>query len=135
MSGQGACGPVGSMSAHVILLVDDDPDVLESLKSVLELSLDDVEVQTASSGEAGLVLLQHHRVELIISDYRMPGMNGAEFLEKAEEIAPGVPRILVSAFPDSVVRDQVSSRVHVEQILPKPMDIDRFVGLSKHYLR
>jgi response regulator RpfG family c-di-GMP phosphodiesterase len=118
-----------------VLLVDDDPDILDSLKTVLEMELDNVAVHTAPSGKAGLAVLTLEKdVGLIISDYRMPGMDGAEFLERADSIRPGIPRVLISAFPEKVIQDRIEERIHVERILPKPMDMDELVGLTKSLL-
>jgi response regulator RpfG family c-di-GMP phosphodiesterase len=63
---------------HTILFVDDEVNILSALQRLLRKEA--YRVLTASSGEAGLTLLQKHPVDLVISDQRMPGMSGTEFL-------------------------------------------------------
>lgn len=116
-----------------VLVVDDDPDILESVKAVLELSVEGLEVRVAPSGMMGLDALRAGRVDLIITDLRMPGMNGAEFLSRAEPLAPGVPHVVISAFPESVVRGELAS-ARVDSILPKPMDVDALIHLTRRLL-
>lgn len=81
-----------------ILVVDDEPDVREAVASLFETFLQDVTVHQASSGGEGLRLLRNEPVDVIVSDFKMPGMDGVQFLTQAEKIRPGLPRVLVTAF-------------------------------------
>lgn len=123
------------MGNHAVLLVDDDPDILDSLKTVLEMSLEGVDVRTAPSGPLALDALgDGDGVGLIISDFRMPGMDGAEFLSRAHVVAPGARRMLISAFPEALLREQ--ARLDgVERVMPKPMDIDEFIAATRSLLK
>ncbi|MEO0334870.1 MAG: response regulator, partial [Pseudomonadota bacterium] len=77
-----------------ILCVDDEPGVLQSLTRLLKK---DFEVLTATSGEDGLKILEKNLdMAVIVSDYRMPGLNGVEFLKKARSLAPSVARTILS---------------------------------------
>ena len=68
-----------------LLIVDDEPNVLKSLKRLL---LDtDYRIFTAESGEEGLKVFEENEINVVISDYRMPGMNGVEFLSDDPESA------------------------------------------------
>lgn len=87
-----------SLRPWVILLVDDEPDILASIKTLVEASFDSVKVLTAPSGRVGLELLERERVDLIISDLRMPGMDGIEFLYQARRHHPNLPRVMLTAF-------------------------------------
>lgn len=82
-----------------ILFVDDEENILKSLR---RLFMDDeYEVYTASSGEEGLkILRQSGGVGLIVSDQRMPGMTGVEFLKKSQEVSPKSIRILLTGYSD-----------------------------------
>lgn len=82
-----------------VLFVDDEPDILASYEVLFAAALR-VRVLVAPSGAAALELLRREAVDLIVSDFRMPGMTGIEFLARAKELAPGVPRILFTAFDD-----------------------------------
>ena len=81
-----------------ILCVDDEVNILSSLKRMLSLA--GYEVLTANSGDEGLKILQDSPVDIIISDMRMPGMNGVQFLQKAKEIKPNAIKILLTGNAD-----------------------------------
>ncbi len=79
---------------HCILLVDDEPNVLSALQRAL---MDEpYEILTATSGELGLEALEHKQVRVIVSDERMPGMGGAEFLSQVKERYPAIIRIMLT---------------------------------------
>src|SRR5260221_11863616 len=86
---------------QVVLLVDDEADIRDSLKMLLEASIEGIDVQTAESGMAALDVLGRQGVDLIITDYKMPGMNGLEFLQRSPKVAPRVHRIPVTSSPDA----------------------------------
>lgn len=113
-------GPLGRDS--VILIVDDERDTCETLRQFLELAVPGVRIVTAGSGEEGLGVLASSKVALILTDYRMPGMNGLEFLEKAKEVCPLAQRILLTAFPDMGLALQALRDQRVVQVFRKPFD-------------
>jgi diguanylate cyclase (GGDEF)-like protein/PAS domain S-box-containing protein len=82
----------------MILIVDDEPQVLAALKDTLE---DEFQVLTAENPQTALKLLEGngHDMSVIISDQRMPGMSGHEFLSKAQEISEAT-RLLITGFSD-----------------------------------
>ena len=109
-------------TAHV-LLVDDEPDILAALQSFLRDALPAVQVHTAGSGADGLALLQSQPVDLVLSDYKMPGMDGLEFLAKARELSDS-PRILMTAFPDMDLAIRALNEGRIQHFLAKPLDPD-----------
>jgi CheY-like chemotaxis protein len=83
-------------SAKTVLCVDDDPETLKVRKLLLEDS--GFTVMTATSGqEASRLLSQGMRVDLVLLDYLMPGMNGDELAERLRKQYPDLPLIVVSA--------------------------------------
>jgi two-component system response regulator HydG len=82
--------------APVILVVDDDPGVRESLERTL--TREGYRVVTASDGRAGLECLQAGRIDLVVTDLKMPGLSGLELLRAARAIAPDTAVILLTAF-------------------------------------
>ena len=109
------------MDASRVLVVDDEPDILEAVRAFLEGSLG-VEVVTASSGEAALGEMRKTSVDLVLSDYRMPGMDGLAFLRQAEELRPDVPRVLMTAFPDMQLAIAAVNEANIARFLTKPVD-------------
>ena len=79
-----------------ILVVDDEPDVRQAIKMMLEH--DGHEVQTVDSGEAALALLEHDTFDLIITDYSMAGMKGNQLAATVKKCRPDQPIIMVTAF-------------------------------------
>ena len=104
---------------YTILIVDDEPDVLESLRLSLEL---DYEVLTAPGGEAALGLIAEREVALIISDQRMPGLNGVQFLEKAQEISPNSVRMMLTGFSDFDAIVEAINRGQIYRYIHKPWE-------------
>jgi two-component system, probable response regulator PhcQ len=117
----------GGGRKQAILIVDDEPDILESLCDLFEAALDGVECRTASSGQAALDLLQKGGIDLILSDYKMPGMNGLQVLERARQMAPDVPRMIMTAFPDLDVAIEAINEARIETFFTKPLDPDKVV--------
>ncbi|MEJ2060215.1 MAG: response regulator [Gammaproteobacteria bacterium] len=80
-----------------ILFVDDEERILRSLKLMFR---GQYQIETANSGEEAIELLQRQPVDVIVSDQRMPGMQGTEVLRNAREIAPDAVRILLTGYSD-----------------------------------
>ncbi|MCG8473388.1 MAG: response regulator [Desulfobacterales bacterium] len=109
-------------SQHTLLLVEDEVRVLNALRRTLRPL--GHEVVTALSGQEGLDLLKNldPAPALIISDLRMPGMNGTEFLEQAKELAPETIRYMLSGYADmDAVIDSIN-RGEVQRFLTKPWE-------------
>jgi response regulator RpfG family c-di-GMP phosphodiesterase len=81
-----------------VLLVDDEPNILSALRRALRPC--GFEVHTADGGEAGLAFLESNEIDAVISDMRMPGMSGAEFLAQVRVHRPQVVRILLTGYAD-----------------------------------
>jgi DNA-binding NtrC family response regulator len=84
------------MAASLVLLVDDESKILNSLTREL-LAMDVCEVGTAHSGAEGLAFLRKtEKVSVIVSDYHIPDMDGISFLCEAQKICPDTPRIMLT---------------------------------------
>jgi DNA-binding NtrC family response regulator len=80
-----------------VLCVDDEPNILRSLHWMLHREFD---VMTAPDGPSALDMLRKHDFDVIVSDQRMPGMIGSEFLREACKVAPRAMRILLTGYSD-----------------------------------
>lgn len=115
---EGARGP--QAEAAGVLVVDDELDIRDAIKDILEHALKNVHVYTAESGDEGLGILRNSHIDLIVSDYKMPGMNGLEFLQRARRVAPRVPRILITAFERELADELAPNEDAL--VLTKPLD-------------
>ena len=106
-----------------ILCVDDERNVLRALERIF---LDnDYEILTASSGEEGLELLEASpQVQVVISDYRMPGMNGVDFLKQVFEKHPETIRIVLSGYADTASVVAAINEGKIYKFIPKPWNDD-----------
>jgi len=86
------------MKKHKLLFVDDEVNILKSYK---RLFIDEEhEIYTAANGFDALKLMDKHEFSLILSDYRMPELNGVEFLKLAKEKSPETMRMILTGFAD-----------------------------------
>ena len=109
------------MDKKRLLFVDDEPMVLKGLQRTLRKMRHEWEILYAEGGEAALALLASQPVDVVISDMRMPGMDGAELLETVKYRFPQIVRIILSGQLD---RDMTLKSVKVaHQLLAKPCDV------------
>ena len=93
-----ATGRQSARRTATLLCVDDEPQILNALRRLFRS--DGHELLLAPGGEEALELLEKNRVDLILSDMRMPGMSGAELLSEVSRRWPAVPRILLTGYSD-----------------------------------
>jgi len=105
-----------------ILIVDDEEHILSSLKRLFRK--ENYRILTAKSGEEGLRILDEQEVDLIISDLKMPTMNGVEFLTRAKEKNPDALRIMLTGHADLKSVIDAIDRGEVYRFLLKPWDDD-----------
>jgi len=116
------------------LLVDDEEYILKSLRRLL--ADEDMEILTATSGELGLEILRANTdVGLIISDQRMPGLTGVEFLEQAREIVPDALRIMLTGYADISATIDAINKGGTYRYFSKPWDDDELVRTVREALR
>ncbi|MCA9039694.1 MAG: response regulator [Planctomycetaceae bacterium] len=101
-----------------ILFVDDEENVLRSLKRMLRR--ENYEILTASSGEEGLRLLKQHKVQVVVSDQRMPEMTGTEFLSQVRKLYPDTIRVVLSGYADAAAILTSINEGNIFRFLTKP---------------
>ena len=97
------------------------------MAKLLQDSLRGVRVLTATSGRAGMDLLESERVDAVVSDFRMIGMDGIEFLYLARKLRPGVPRAMVTAFASPELVQRATVEGGVQRFISKAVDPEQFV--------
>lgn len=116
-----------------ILLVDDDLSLLEALPQMITLRLPRVEIATTSSGQQALGLLEEHEYDTVISDIKMPGIDGLELLAKIAALHPETPTMLITGHGDQNLVTQ-ALRAGAYDFIQKPIDRVYFVAALQRAL-
>jgi response regulator RpfG family c-di-GMP phosphodiesterase len=122
----------------VILVVDDEEMVLVSIKSFLLLETD-YEVITCNGPTAGLEVVKARTIDLVVSDYLMPDMDGISFLMQVKLLQPHTIRILLTGYADKENAIKAINEVGLYQYIEKPwQNADLLLviknGLEKRFL-
>ncbi len=118
------------MADKWILIVDDEDSILSILKNSLIKLGPKYRVVTASNGYAALAQLMQAHFDLVVTDYKMAGMNGLELLEKIHQAQPEVRVILMTAYGNTSVEAE-ASRLKAYRYLSKPLEIETFRQVVK----
>ena len=103
-----------------LLLVDDEPSILSALRRLFRPQ--GYRILAAESGAAALDLVANDAVDLVISDMRMPGMDGAQFLEKIRHLQPHAVRILLTGYADISSTIAAINGGEIHRYIAKPWD-------------
>ncbi|HIE97989.1 MAG TPA: response regulator [Planctomycetes bacterium] len=114
---------------HPILIVDDEPDVLFSLKGLLR---HDFELHTAESGEQALAILRQHPIHVVMTDQRMPGMTGTELMSQAKVLHPDAVRIVFTGYADIKAVIEAINTGGLYRYITKPWDPDELIDVLHH---
>lgn len=110
-------------TAQSLLIVDDEDNIVSALKRLLRR--DGYVILTAASAEEGLALLERHGAAVVISDQRMPGMSGADFLREVKRCHPGTVRLMLTGFTESKTLSESLKNREICRLLTKPWDDDQ----------
>ena len=106
---------------QTIVIVDDEEMVLQSLLSFLTLETE-YAVKSFLSADEALQYIKGNEVDLVVSDYLMPEMDGISFLARVREIRPEVPRIILTGYADKENAIKAINDVGLFQYIEKPWD-------------
>lgn len=120
------------LSSATILFVDDEANILSSLKRLFRPQ--GYNLLTASSGKEGLEILEDNEVDLIISDMRMPEMDGATFLKLAAEQRPETIRILLTGYADMTSTINAINEGKIYKYISKPWEDNDIILAVEHAL-
>lgn len=121
--------PTSAATRLTLLMLDDQPDIIKSLTRVLRR---DYQLVSFTKGEEAIEYLKQHPVQLILSDMRMPGMNGAEFLTQARQLQPEAVRLLLTGYSETDAAIAAINEGGIHTYLSKPWDNDALkLSLSK----
>lgn len=118
------------MAKQQILFVDDEPMVLQGLQRILRPLRGDWDMVFAESGARALELMSTHPFDVIVSDMRMPGMNGAELLNEVMRRHPTTVRMVLSGHADKALVTQCVGVAH--QYISKPCDPEQLKAMVRN---
>ncbi|MCG8568571.1 MAG: response regulator, partial [Spirochaetes bacterium] len=104
-----------------ILAIDDEPLILECIKDYF----DDYQIITINDPQKALTLTQKKYFDIIIADYRMPSMNGLELLMAAKKNSSYGYAIMLTAYADKTLLEQLINFNLISQIVEKPLDLEK----------
>lgn len=106
---------------HTILVVDDEPDVVKSVKDLLRF---DYNVLGVTKAEEGMRLMEEQEVDVVMTDQRMPGMTGVQFLNRIKGPYPEATRLLFTGYADIRAVIEAINQGNVYRYITKPWDPD-----------
>jgi signal transduction histidine kinase len=109
---------------HTILVVDDEPDVVQSLHDLLRLQY---RVFGATRADDGIKILQEQEIHVVMTDQRMPGMTGVEFLHRVRGDYPEAIRLLFTGYADIKAVIDAINQGNVYRYITKPPDPDELL--------
>jgi CheY-like chemotaxis protein len=121
------------MSAPRILLVDDQRDILKLLHSTLETLSHELDIIEAPSGEEALLEASRSKIDLLVADYRLPGITGVELMHKVRSRYPDVRVILITGVTDRKARDEMLNAGAVA-VFDKPISMTDFLDAVERSL-
>jgi response regulator RpfG family c-di-GMP phosphodiesterase len=130
-----------SNRSYTLLIVDDDQLILDVLRIQLEHFLpENISIERAASGDEALQLMKelahegHAPVEIIISDYFMPGLTGTEFLLRAHVINPASKKILLTGQADEATVNKILEETNLFHFITKPWNSQELKQLIADFM-
>jgi DNA-binding NtrC family response regulator len=111
-----------------ILLVDDSANFLMAGRELLLTQQSSLVIATAADAERALFMIRQHDYHVIISDIRLPGLDGLQLLTECQRIRPDTPVVLISGYGNRELEDE-SARAGAYAFLHKPVDPDTFCSV------
>src|SRR5882762_1319070 len=117
-----------------VLVVDDDPALLQALPEALRLRMGSVTVDTADSGEGALNLIAARDYDVIVTDIKLPGTDGLGLLAEIRTRRPDTPTIMITGHGEHALAID-ALRGGAYDFIQKPIDRDDFVGALNHAIQ
>ena len=118
------------LNQKTILFVDDEPNVLSSLRRLLRR--EDWNLVVADSADAGLVVLQRQPVDMVVSDMRMPGKDGATFLKEVKALYPDTIRIILTGYSERDAVSRAFAEADIHEMISKPWDDEELKSILRN---
>jgi CheY-like chemotaxis protein len=115
-----------------ILVVDDHPSMAKTLADIM--SVKGFDVHAAYSGAEAIEILQNHPIHILLTDVKMPDMNGVELCRAARKMHPNLIMMLMTAYAaDDIIQQGLAEGI--KTVLTKPLDINLILSIFSAYKR
>ena len=121
------------MAGYRVLVVEDNPEVRRMVSASIKTLGSEIDVLEVPSAEEALFISASLPIDLVVLDYRLPGMTGLEMVSRFQKRRPEAKIILVTGVDDTATRQQVAE-AGAEAYFYKPIEIDAFLASVKHCL-
>jgi diguanylate cyclase (GGDEF)-like protein len=115
------------MASFRILMVDDEPAVLDALSNAVRMQLPETDVDTAGTAEAAFLQLKLTDYDVIVCDIRLPDMHGLQLLKEMRDLRPTTPTVVITGLDDQEMAIQ-ALRIGAYDYIRKPLEIEYFVA-------
>ena len=121
---------------HKILVVDDEKDILDALAMTLQSAEQfNCEITTSENSYNALAELKRDDFDLVLSDFRMPLMNGVEFFSKVKDKYPDAIRIMITGYADIELAEEAINKGNIHHFIEKPWNNDELIFIVQHALK
>ncbi|MCD6580565.1 MAG: response regulator [Desulfuromusa sp.] len=115
-----------------IIFVDDEENILKSLKR--DMAIADVDAEYFTSATAALDYLGRNPINIVVSDLKMPEMDGVEFLKEVQKLYPDIYRVMLSGFgADDLKSKKALEDRTIEQCFSKPWDVEELLAYFQKF--
>jgi DNA-binding NtrC family response regulator len=121
------------MPTQHILIVDDETNLALSLARALQFISKHCEVSVVYSGEEALEIVKTHPVDLLITDLRLPGINGLELIRRMQISAPQLQSILITAYGNDKIKEEARN-LAVYRCFDKPFLLEKLLNTTREVL-
>ncbi len=116
---------------RTILLVENDIELIQVYKEILELQ--EFDVQTALNGKVGVEKFKQTKPSLVIMDGDMPVLNGYEAFKQIKEIDKNANVVIVTGFSEFEPKNQEVVKLGLIKVISKPLEVEELLNLAKKY--
>lgn len=117
-----------------VLIVDDEPQLLDVLSAGISRAIPEARVLTAVNAAAGLDVVKREPIDLVLSDQRMPGEPGIDFIVKAKRVQPSVRLMMITAYGDLALATRNINEARVSRFFTKPFRLSEVVHAVRDVL-
>lgn len=123
-----------AQTRRCILVVDDEVDILETVRQLMDYKFPEATTVVVPSATAALTVLGTTKVDLLITDFRMPGMDGAELVSRVRKQWPHVQVFMMTAYLEPATHEELARRVPGLEVMAKPLELDVFLPMVERFL-